>query len=102
MHDQKGKLLATASRSRNILYKVDMGIKSNSYMHLAVTSETSKWHAQLGHINLETIKSMIQKELVLGLPSVTIEEEVCGSCLMGKQTRQVFPQSTSYLATKKL
>ncbi|XP_009150440.1 uncharacterized protein LOC103873793 [Brassica rapa] len=30
MHDQKGKLLVTASRSKNRLYKVHMGIKSQS------------------------------------------------------------------------
>lgn len=76
-----------------------MGIKRSSYLHLASASESSKWHARLGHINLETIKSMIQKELVLELPEVTIEKEICGSCLMGKQTRQIFPQATSYRAT---
>lgn len=104
MHDQKGKLLVTANSSRNRLYKLRMGLrlKDSSYLNLAATNESRKWHAQFGHINLETIKSMIQKELVIGLPNVTFGKEVCGSCLMGKQIRHVFPQATSYRATKRI
>lgn len=43
---------------------------------------------------------MIQKDLVKGIPQINIGKEVCGSCLLGKQTRKVFPQATSYRATK--
>lgn len=102
MHDQEGKLLVKACRSRNRLYKVRMGIKDTTRLFLTTITDSSRWHARLGHVNLETIRNMIQKELVDGIPRVTIEKEVCGSCLLGKQTRQVFPQATSYHASKKL
>ena len=43
---------------------------------------------------------MVQRELVNGIPHVAVEKSVCGSCLLGKQARQSFPQSTSYRADK--
>lgn len=45
---------------------------------------------------------MIQKELVLGIPDINIEREVCGSCLLGKQARQSFPKASTYRASKAL
>lgn len=102
MRDPHGKLLVTAMRSKNRLYKVKMGLKSTSRLYLTAGSESCKWHARLGHVNYETIRSMIRKDLVFGLPTVNIEKEVCGSCLLGKQSRQAFPQATSYRASKVL
>lgn len=45
---------------------------------------------------------MIQKELVLGIPSINIEKEVCGSYLLGKRARNFFSKATSYRATNVL
>ena len=102
MHDQQGKILVTARRSRNRLYKVRMGITDDLKAHLTMASESSKWHARLGHVNHETMRSMAQQKLVIGMPSMNVESKVCQSCLMGKQTRRVFPQATHYRATEKL
>ncbi|KAG7572544.1 Ribonuclease H-like superfamily [Arabidopsis suecica] len=102
MHDNNGKLLVKAERSKNRLYKVRMGLRNNTRLYLTTISESSRWHARLGHVNLETIKSMIQRELGNGIPHVTFKKEVCGSCLLGKQARRVFPQATSYQETKEL
>jgi len=102
MHDQEGKLLVKAERSRNSLYKVKMGLRKEACLYLTSTSMSSLWHARMGHVSLITLKSMIDKELIQGAPSLVIESEVCGSCLLGKQTRQSFPQATVFRATKKL
>ncbi|KAG7594688.1 Zinc finger CCHC-type [Arabidopsis thaliana x Arabidopsis arenosa] len=100
MHDRDGKLLVRASRSRNRLYKVRMGITDTTQLHLLTISEANRWHARLGHVNLETIKNMMQKELVQGLPHISFEKEICESCLLGKQARQVFPKATLFRAAK--
>ena len=100
MHDRDGKLITKALRSKNRLYKVHMRIRDDLSLLSTTTSDSRRWHARLGHINVDTMKSMIQRELVTGIPQFEIEKRVCGSCLMGKQTRQTFPQSTSYRATK--
>lgn len=100
MHDRHGKLLVKAERSRNRLYKVRMGIKNTAILHLTEINESSRWHARMGHINPEMLKSMFDRKLVQGILSVNFEKEMCSSCLLGKQTRRVFPQATSYRASK--
>ena len=102
MHDQNGKLLVKANRSKNRLYKVRMGIKVTSQLHLSEISESNRWHSRLGHVNTATMKAMIDKGLVQGVPSVNVIKEICPSCLLGKQTRQTFPQATLYRADKPL
>ncbi|WZZ60567.1 hypothetical protein YC2023_060674 [Brassica napus] len=99
MHDQNKKLLVTAKRSKNQLYKVRMRAKATTCLHLSTERKSSRWHARLGHVNLETIRNMVQRELVLGIPSVKLEKEECGSCFLGKQARQAFPKATSYRAS---
>lgn len=59
---------------------------------------TTIWHACLGHIGAESLKTMVKKELVNGLPKLMVEHETCKSCLLGKQTRCPFRHATSYRA----
>ena len=51
---------------------------------------------------METMNSMIQRDLVAGIPHIDVEKKICGSCLLGKQARQTFPNATSYRASKVL
>lgn len=102
MVDREGKLLVKTERGPNRLYKVRMGLKNETFCNLTDTSESSKWHARMGHVNFATLNSMISKMLIDGAPSNTLEKELCSSCLLGKQTRQVFPKATAYRAKKKL
>lgn len=43
---------------------------------------------------------MIHEELVLGVPIINVEKEVCGSCLLGNQVRHSFPKATTYRASE--
>ncbi|CAA7059094.1 unnamed protein product [Microthlaspi erraticum] len=79
-----------------------MGIIDNTRLNLTETSGSSRWHSRLGHINLDALKLMMQKKLVFGIPSMTLEKKLCGSCLLGKQSRQAFPQATTFRASKNL
>lgn len=102
MHDRDGKLIVKAVRSKNRLYKVRMRVKDTMSLLTTEISETSRWHERLGHINQDTMRSMVQRGLVTGIPTINIERKVCGSCLLGKQARQSFPQATTYRASKLL
>ena len=102
IHDRDGKLLLNAKRSQNRLYKVFMEFESDKCLQSMVLSESIKWHARLGHVGMENMRTMIKEGMVIGLPSMTITKETCSSCLLGKQVRQVFPQSTSFRASQKL
>ncbi|KAG7568389.1 Zinc finger CCHC-type [Arabidopsis thaliana x Arabidopsis arenosa] len=96
LYDKDGKLLVKALRSRNRLYKVSLEVENNKCLQIGISK--CKWHARLGHIGTETLKTMVEKELVFGIPQIKIEKEICSSCLLGKQTRKSFPKATSFRA----
>lgn len=102
LYDRLGNLLVRTTRSQNRLYKVILEVENIKCLQLTITSESAKWHARLGHINLDTMNLMINKELVNGIPKIEVEKETCVSCLRGKQTRKPFPQATTFRATQPL
>ena len=96
--DRSGQLMIQTTRSRNKLYKVVLQADAIQCLQVKAFTESLMWHARLGHVNTETMKLMINREIVNGIPSIVIGKEACVSCLLGKQTRQSFPRSTSYRA----
>lgn len=46
--------------------------------------------------------SRMIKGLVLSISNITIEKDVCSSCLLGKQKRHSIPQATTFRADKVL
>ncbi|KAG7582462.1 GAG-pre-integrase domain [Arabidopsis suecica] len=102
LYDKDGQLLVKAIRAKNRLYKVIMEAENQKCLQIIKTGDSTTWHARLGHVNFENMKNMIKKELVLGMPNMQIEKEMCASCYLGKQTRKTFPQATTYRATNVL
>lgn len=102
LRDKDDKLIVKAKRSRNRLYKVLMDIVSERCLQLTATSDSAKWHARLGHIGRESMRLMINKELVTGIPKIEIEKDTCSSCLLGKQARLPFPHTTTFRAKRTL
>ena len=102
LRDKDGKLITKAKRSPNRLYKVIIDIVTERCLQLSIPSESARWHARLGHIGRESMRSMINKELVDGIPKIAIEKNTCSSCLLGKQARHPFPQATSFRAKRAL
>ena len=98
LHDKEGNLITKAKRSQNRLYKVIMEIIETECFQVIGQDDATTWHARLGYIGTESLKRMVKKELVVGLPKLTVDKETCTSCLLGKQTRRPFPQSTTYRA----
>ena len=52
------------------------------------------WHKRIGHINLQKIKGMQSKVVVIVLPTFKEKEinGVCGACQFGKQHQHLFPK----------
>ena len=73
LFDRYGKVMVKTTRSKNRLYKVVLDVDNHDCLKLSIKSESSKWHARLGHINTDTMKAMINKELVTGVPAIAIE-----------------------------
>lgn len=98
LYDRYGKLLVKARRSRNRLYKVILEVESARCLQVAKLGTSGKWHARLGHVGPDTMKTKKNKDLVACIPKFTIDRETCRSGLLGKQVRKTFPKSTSFRA----
>lgn len=61
-------------------------------------SNSERWHARLGHIGEDSMCTMANKELVIGIPRLSVVKETCSTCILGKLARCTFPQETAYRA----
>lgn len=100
LYDRDGNLLVKSIRSKNRLYKVAMEVESMKCVQLTGISDSATWHARFGHVGTDTMKMMMNKEMITGMPNISVEKETCASCLMGKQTRASFPKATTYRASQ--
>lgn len=86
----------------NRLYKVTLEVESTKCLQMVHIRESSRWHARLGHVGLNNLKSMVDKKMVIGMPQFGVEKETCVACLRGKQIQKSFPQESSFRATRVL
>jgi transposase InsO family protein len=49
------------------------------------------WHQRYGHISFQALKKLQSGDMVRGLPPVDHVDQLCDSCLAGKQRRSPFP-----------
>ncbi|KAJ9535118.1 hypothetical protein OSB04_un001804 [Centaurea solstitialis] len=102
MHDADNCLLMKVQRTPNRLYKIKLKIGVPICLHSRLSEDTWRWHARLGHINFASMKKTSKNGLVKGLPQFDHENQLCESCLVGKQTRKSFPTTTTYKAKRPL
>ena len=56
------------------------------------------WHAQFGHLNFEDLARMSHAGMARGVPQIKHVNELCDSCLSGKQKRSPFAKKAKYRA----
>ena len=61
---------------------------------LKADTDTELWHKRICHINLNKLKAMQSKGVVIGLPTFKEKEieGVCEACQFGKQHQHPFPK----------
>jgi hypothetical protein len=62
--------------------------------------EAWRWHARFGHTGFAALRRMGKEEMVRGLPVLEQVEQLCESCLAGKQRCAPFPHQATRRATK--
>ncbi|KAD6119425.1 hypothetical protein E3N88_10696 [Mikania micrantha] len=102
MHDKGGNLLMKVERSENRLYKINLAMGTPICLQARIDDEAWRWHARLGHLNFDSIKNLTTKQMATGIPSINHPTQICESCLVGKHSRQSFPDETSFRATQPL
>lgn len=96
LKDPCGRLLVQVSRSPNRLYKMPMEVEYPKYLQIQEIDVTWTWHARLEHMNFGVMKNMVDKEMIVGMPHVIQEKDVCSACVVGKQTRKSFSPKAKY------
>lgn len=60
LYDSDKRLLIKVYRSPNFLYKLTIEIAEPVWL----------WHARMGRVNFKSFKTMVDKEMVLGMPKI--------------------------------
>lgn len=100
--DCERRLLAEVLRYGNRLYVLDLHPTKPVCLLTKGSSVAWRWHNRFGHLNFRALRSFSQKEMVKGLPQIDHVEQICEGCLVGKQQRKPFPQSSLYRAEELL
>nr|GEU39745.1 zinc finger, CCHC-type [Tanacetum cinerariifolium] len=102
LYDMDNKIFMKVTRQRNRLYKSNLRIGTPICLLANLKDDTWLWHARLGHLNFESLKSMAQRDLVHGIPTIKHKTQVCDVCLIGKHSRAPFPKKAKARSTSPL
>ena len=71
-------------------------------VHITSTplSKAMLWHKKLGHFHNQGLRQMIGSGVVTGLPSITISNNPCMSCLEDKQSSKSIPKVRTIHTTR--
>lgn len=58
------------------------------------------WHCRYGHLSFMGLKTLKQKHMVNGLPSLKSPSKICQDCLIGKQKQDSFPKKSTWRASQ--
>lgn len=65
-------------------------------------NESYLWHCRYRHLCYKGLKTLFNKKMVNGLPSLKITNKLCTKCLTGKQHRDSMPKRSLWRASNKL
>ena len=76
---------------KNVCFGWDIPRKITTMVagEMNVISDVEMWHKRIGHISMQTLKNMLRKDAVAGLPKLKDCEmgKKCEVCQYGKQNR---------------
>jgi len=92
------KIIAKVPMANNKMFPLEVSMVERCTMVASGDNETRLWHLRYGHLNVNGLKLLSQKEMVFGLPKVE-NLDFCESCVYGKQSKKCFPISKSWRAS---
>jgi hypothetical protein len=100
--NRAGTLAAKVKRGASRLYVLHLDVDRLVCLAAQGTSPAWRWHSRYGHLNFRGLKRLFEGELVKGLPHIDHVDQVCNSCLAGKQRRATFPTVAKFRVEEKL
>ncbi|PNX79108.1 copia-type polyprotein, partial [Trifolium pratense] len=93
VHTSEGEHIVTVLQTPNNLFPLNM----KSFQPAAFSSKSPDdsylWHLRYGHLNIKGLQLLKQKNMVVGLPEIKIDNEVCEGCIYGKMHHLPFPKT---------
>jgi hypothetical protein len=100
--NRAGTLAAKVKRGASHLYVLHLDVDRPVCLAAQGMSLAWRWHSRYGHLNFCGLKRLFESELVKGLPHIDHVDQVCDSCLAGKQRCATFPTVAKFHAEEKL
>jgi hypothetical protein len=97
-----GTLAAKVKRGASRLYVLHLDVDQPVCLAAQGMSPAWHWHSGYSHLNFRRLKRLFEGELVKGLPHIDHVDQVCDSCLAGKQRRATFPTVAKFRTEEKL
>lgn len=96
------QLMVEVEMKRNRSFPLTLKYTTECAARMEVQDDSWLWHKRLGHLNFQSLQQLHQKNMVVGLPSITEKSEVCEGCALGKHHRDSFPKGKALRATAPL
>ena len=88
------RLIMSVPRTQNRLYKIELETVEPESLLACIDDLAWLWHGRLGHVNFRSLKQLVSKKMVVGVPEISHPEQVCSDCISAKQTRSPFPKAS--------
>ncbi|GKA74913.1 retrovirus-related pol polyprotein from transposon TNT 1-94 [Tanacetum coccineum] len=98
MRNSCGNLLIKVPQSANHLYKAQLKVGKPYCLQANIDEELWLWHVRLGHIGFGAVNLM--HKLAKGVPVIKHQDQVCESCMVGKQTKKSSSKKATYRASR--
>ena len=95
-------LIVKVHMAKNRLFPLNLQTIDAKCLKANVQDDSWCWHMRFGHLNFEALKSMGDKNMVDGIPSINHPNQLCEACLLGKDARTSFPKDTTSRTSKPL
>ncbi|KAL4284866.1 hypothetical protein GQ457_16G010810 [Hibiscus cannabinus] len=102
LKNKNGELVVQVDMTRNRLFTMDIESGEVKCMKTAIEDDSWLWHWRYGHLGFSGLKLLSKAKMVNGLPEINPPNQLCESCIKGKQHRQRFEVGKSWRARRPL
>jgi GAG-pre-integrase domain len=93
LKDSRGRAIARVEMGENIMFKLNLQIIKQKYLKINKEDKAWLWHMRFGHLEYCSIRNLVKKQSVQGLPNLDFENKFYEGCVIGKQTGRQFRKS---------
>ena len=102
LRDLSNNIIAKVHNTKHRFISLYLQTINAKCLKVNVQDDSWFWHMRFGYLNFEALKSMGDKNIVDGIPSINDPNKLCDSCLLGEHAMRSFPEKTTLRTSKPL